>query len=845
MPPQKSFWRKYEFFIVSVSTLLFIYFLVILNQKINFFLGNELIISLKPEQKSFYTHYGDINQAEFDVSIDNVAYCKVNCSYSLNDRSRNEIIDRNDFFLQKGEHIIKNYNLSVKRLGSGQDIYSFDVMCHSMRSLVCLTSSPKTFRSSLVTVNYDLTETEKEFKKILKQNVTQLLESLKNADIMHRQLNQKYFELGFKVNLLNLSRQKIEIDDVYDKTSVSIENLRSLWSVENYIRLNQIFNGTFFNTLDEIKNSIFDLDQEIDNMVELHNALLQKLNFLSGNARELGSFVNILEDNQTSKNFYNYTNRFSELASSLVNNTFDSYPKIIQDLDNITKQQNSIIAESKIPFAKIFFYYEYYYGYQKNFLCTLKQDCTENISVAGPIKNTEEFMQSYPNVTMLKQNCDLLKGLGSEYLSIQNQTLSFISDKNISFPSDITFLNSVQEFRDNELRKINNSYYASFEKIISENKTNADAIQIAESFLPKNESNITIPQHNNSVNISLYILSNISYIYKISEMPEECAKLDKYKIGIQNFDFVFVSMNVTHNITSKLDTNLSDNPPICCIFNDCNPCCRDESCKNDPKTFPVILLHGHSFAKDNSPEFSLDSFNMMQLKLQDDGYLNAGIVSLYSRNENLQQGIWGLSGRPVTVKSSYYYDAFRAEEKYIAVPTKSENIDTYALRLKELIDIVKERTSKPKVKIIAHSMGGLVARRYMQVFGDDEIDKLIMIATPNKGIFGPISDYCGLIGENRECNDMQEHSLFLNKLNDPANQPHNVKLYTIIGEGCQMKNGKGDGVVLAKNAKLNNATTYLIKGTCTGLFGETLHTEILNVGKYPKTYDIIKKILKE
>lgn len=233
------------------------------------------------------------------------------------------------------------------------------------------------------------------------------------------------------------------------------------------------------------------------------------------------------------------------------------------------------------------------------------------------------------------------------------------------------------------------------------------------------------------------------------------------------------------------------------------------------------------------------------MQLQEDGYLNAGIVSLYSRNEPLQEGIWGLSGKPVTVKVSYYYDAFRKDDKYIVVPTKSENIDTYALRLKDLIDIVKERTNKPKVNIIAHSMGGLVARRYIQIFGEEDIDKLVLITTPNKGISGLISDYCGLIGENRECQDMQKNSLFISKLNDPSKQPTKVKLYTITGNGCEMKLGDGDGIVLHESAMLENAKNYDINGTCGGLFGGVLHTEILNIEKYPQTYDAVRKILIE
>ncbi len=142
-------------------------------------------------------------------------------------------------------------------------------------------------------------------------------------------------------------------------------------------------------------------------------------------------------------------------------------------------------------------------------------------------------------------------------------------------------------------------------------------------------------------------------------------------------------------------------------------------------------------------------------------------------------------------------------------------------------------------------MVGLVASRYVQIFGDDDIDKIVMIATPNKGISGSISDYCGFIGENRECQDMQENSLFINKLNDPLKQPTKARLYSIIGQGCQTNKGDGDGIVLDQNAKLENAKLYFVNGTCSGLFGENLHTEILDIEKYPKTYGIVTEILKE
>ncbi len=862
MPEQKSFWkpekirnflgrknsknffRKYEFFIIAVLVVLFIYLVVVFNQKINFLLGNELIVYLSPQQKSFDMHYGNVSKIEFDVSIDNVAYCKAQCSYSFNDRSANDVIDKGDFEIAKGQHFTKSYDLSVKRLGSGQDIYGFDVKCHSIRSFLCLTKSPEKFRSSLITVNYDLTETEKELKKILKQNVTELLEFLANVDILHQQLNQKYFELAHKVNLNQLSKDKIDINDVYDKTRISIENLRSLWSIENYVRLNQLFNGSFFETLDNIKKSIEDLNKKIDNIVELHNELLSKLSVLKKNLNELNNFVNTLDDNEISKNFADNIKKFNEVSSSITNNTFNNYKYVIEGIENITEQQNSIIEKTRLSSAQLFFNSEYYLKFENDLLCSLKQDCKENISVGSILKNAEKFIEDFPNSNALKQKCNLLKELEQEYSNIRNETLNLISEKNISFPSDEEFLTLSNNFKDNEIRKINNSYFESFEKIMLENKTNEDIIKIAKEILPQNITNILPLGYNLSINISLHLLSKIKPSDETLALLNKCSKLNP-KEKIEVFDFEPISTNITYKIISKIDTNLSDNPPICCVFNECKPCCRDESCKNDPKTFPIIFLHGHSLAKDNSPEFSLDSFNKLQSKLQEDGYLNAGIVSLYSQNEVLQAGIWGLSGKPITVKASYYYDAFRKEDKYIVVPTKSENIDAYALRLKDLIDIVKERTNKPKVNIIAHSMGGLVARRYVQIFGEDDIDKLIMIVTPNKGISGTISDYCGFIGENRECQDMQENSLFINKLNDPLKQPNKIKLYSIIGQGCVMKLGNGDGIVLTENVKLENARLFYVNGTCGGLFGGALHTEILDIEKYPETYRIVAEILKE
>jgi len=58
---------------------------------------------------------------------------------------------------------------------------------------------------------------------------------------------------------------------------------------------------------------------------------------------------------------------------------------------------------------------------------------------------------------------------------------------------------------------------------------------------------------------------------------------------------------------------------------------------------------------------------------------------------------------------------------------------TNAVRLQTLIDQVLQQTGAPNVNIIAHSMGGLIVRRYLADTGGSKIGKVIYLGTPQKG----------------------------------------------------------------------------------------------------------------
>ena len=126
---------------------------------------------------------------------------------------------------------------------------------------------------------------------------------------------------------------------------------------------------------------------------------------------------------------------------------------------------------------------------------------------------------------------------------------------------------------------------------------------------------------------------------------------------------------------------------------------------------------------------------------------------------------------------------------------------------------------------------------------NSSVDKLIMIAAPNKGISGKVSNYCPILGEKKECNDMSENSIFIKKLNDPFKIPQNAEIHNIVGIGCSMDKKTGDGIVTKQNAEIDFAENYYINGTCTRL--RPLHTQILDIEQYPEVYDTISSILKK
>ena len=61
------------------------------------------------------------------------------------------------------------------------------------------------------------------------------------------------------------------------------------------------------------------------------------------------------------------------------------------------------------------------------------------------------------------------------------------------------------------------------------------------------------------------------------------------------------------------------------------------------------------------------------------------------------------------------------------------DIERFAQQLAARIDSVCARTGAERVVLVAHSMGGLVARAYLRRFGSERVARLITVATPHHG----------------------------------------------------------------------------------------------------------------
>ncbi|MBI2670771.1 alpha/beta fold hydrolase [Candidatus Woesearchaeota archaeon] len=670
--------RKIIIFSLIALLVIVIVAIVALGIRINFILNDELIIRLTPLDKSIVTLYGQEKNVTFNFQNYNSLFCKSKCTYEFKDLSNNRLIDSETLTLKSRTNVTRSYNLLPSIYGPGQEIYSFEIRCNNLKTFFCTTEENEQFKSSFITLSYDLSEADRNKLLAINSRLNNFLDRAFNLEIGYQRLNYSFYlatpklkdTLFFEPHF-SFSDSVIDLNsDFLDLKNESL-NLFSLWTTGKYDLLNDAVEQKNY-TLNNFSNKLSIQEEKFNILKNDYNNLVNNITLLANNSLVIDSII---------------------------------------DYSNTTN--NSLLQNQSIKFKD----------------------------------NTKEIQKLFFNKTT---------------------NLDFLNKRIISLMSDIGYLI---------------------------NQTNTTLVP---NYSLENE-----------------FINGISVITKIS--------------------------NVTFALTIPINISLPD--PKCCVFGKCKTCCTTETCSADPRLFPVIFIHGHSFNKKSSPETSLNSFTKMQRRLQEEGVINTGQLDL--RNlEEIPRGEYGKFGNPISISATYYYINFYELGTYRITAQKSERIENYALRLNEIVNIVKERTGAEKVNIVAHSMGGLVSREYIRIFSDAKVNKIILIGAPNFGIKGRLKDLCSFTGSEKECEDMSQDSIFLKRLNQ-AKPLQKVIIYTIAGTGCNTENEDGDGIVVLKNVPLPYAKNFTTPGTCTDILKSNLHQDLIDPEKYPEVYNIVKKLLRE
>ena len=134
----------------------------------------------------------------------------------------------------------------------------------------------------------------------------------------------------------------------------------------------------------------------------------------------------------------------------------------------------------------------------------------------------------------------------------------------------------------------------------------------------------------------------------------------------------------------------------------------------------------------------------IQLHLEDN--TGSNIASVVSKPQKVFVGrpvlfVHGIKALASEINGNQGFQEFSEDHYAVTVEyadsklkTFSGNIPQFSKRLDQEIAEVKKKTGAKKVDIVAHSMGGLVSRYYIEKMGGrDDVGKLIMVQTPNHG----------------------------------------------------------------------------------------------------------------
>lgn len=845
--------------VLFIICIIGLFYYINLSTRISLYITGEIDIVHEPYQKVIQTERNGTIPVRLQTTIDPAGQCVAQCRFFAQVSATN-VYEKQVNISQK-HTVIHDLQIPLPAHGQGITSLSFFSSCVNQESVFCPSTQNEFLESSLILINYTLTKAEQTIiqnQETYQELMLQYFLLAKLSEDLERTLQVLPFDVNDSSSQFTFHQPSM---DVFYLQNKNISELVKLWNNEDYTSFTNAYEKTQL-----INNQPLTFTQAIN---------------LTRNEK-LATYQHVLSTIATYDYWLTNAQNISFLLSSamfLQNNSDATQPSLqhlSKLLDHTQEYENEIVQKHvqiiKTDFEKI-----------RSF------DLQYMINVSSETKKEPlPFVQSFEQLLNLanefvvnnEEKREILNNFLQKWYSVFNET-SETDNQHILFNNSDRLIpaNSTQMSQKmcNATHTILNQISTQYQQY---NETYTAKIDVPLSDFSEQHPNST-PATIQSWLIGLN-LSAQQYMQVMNYSDSSCNNLNKSSINqqVQN-DSLILDYATEFGIRSPLNTtahslffemlqkrvtyqqlkaeqtahrqrnSLSIAEPVSVfelfsaqnltLSKPANTCCYGTKCEEclDVAT-PILFIHGHAFSEQNTPFQAMQSFKFIQQKLSDEGYIDAGVINS-QQLAMLEPASLHVANHPLTFRASYYYISHFSIGNMTFSLQQSERIENYALRLHELIESIKRVSGSPKVIIVAHSMGGLVARQYTTFFGYDSIERIITINTPHQGIDERIYRACKVFGSDKECEDMKQNSVFLQRL-----APVNESKYVIISSaGCLMEGLNGDGIVLAKNSKLENVHSYELYGSCDDTLGVDLHTKILNINTYPKTFSLLLTLLNE
>lgn len=818
-------------------------------------------------QKQSTVNHGDQAEISYMVKSQN-SFCSMSCEAKI--ESSLYSTDNIYFDLSPGGSARLDYKVHAPTkkdsnyLESGSLTYDLDITCNTIDSgLFCNYKEEDGSKSESTSYKliYELSNTDKNNKEQLDKVLDSLINNVNDVNNKIKEVDSLYNNAKSTIKISNLNSKISSIEnDLYSYLS-SIENIESSYNkldfssaINKYNSISHFSKSSFESKINEIKNEISEVKEKHDSLVTELNLLVTNLNILNEDAY----LFKLDEEYDT------LINDLSKIQSQIKLLSFNSYFSLEKEIISIDSEISSFKNEISLKKKSIL----------NELLGSIDEEFSKlgefsNFNILGSAKSSiENYCNIFENELPNKFNNYNLNGIKNTNLQNQirierNLEIDTYSSRWVELENIIKDINNLSSNKFDEELSLGCSIELS--KLVNSSLgiDNIDEkISICSEFREELKRNV---EENRGLFSSIKFFFKNLFQEEITleehKLPELNSFKDENEIFFSEISFSkesidlnskYCDINIETKTLSDLDKSNSlksktFNDNLIDSFEINEGECANNNCYSNEEGFPILFVHGHLFDSDDDPmEKSIDTFTKLVNYISEERENTFDAGKIVSAGSNYLGSSMSQSRDTSLFRTTYYGEAYiNSEGKFVWVDSKYESISYYADKLKEIIDSTLKLTDREKIKIVSHSMGGLVTREYIRKYGSDKIEVFIMIGTPNKGVEDEISSMCtGIVlswgnGAEIECGEMSKGSAFLNRLNDMSREELPEKTYIIAGQ--KSENNPSDGIVELKNTgtKGLGSRVFTKNGVGCGFSGTCLHSQLIDPSINPEIADLV------